>query len=535
MASPEEDDPDFAECWARGDLTYALQGWQREARDWFWNSDAPIMVLLCSRQIGKTTLGAAIVNEIVQVTPFLLDRPANIKIAASTGVDLAENLEPAMSLMRDLAPSWAKSTYHAPSAQKPGRYVWPNGGTATVVGVNNGHENKLRGRTKTDLFWVEEASTVDRLEYLCKSVARWQLFRARADRRHEGRLAKLLLTLTPAETPAHESTAYVKDAEALGRLFTRTIHQSGMDFVTPEIIAEFARECGGEQSTAWRREALCQFVVEETRAVVPEFERECAHIVEARERPRYFVPRVAMDVGYKDLTFVVLGYFDFEAGLDVITHEVVLQHSTSSDINVAVAKAELEAFGKDTPKGRVRPDRVGRFVDAPAIVVADLRRMLGIKPEATPMEGTIEADLSRLVAPGEPIRMRPENEDEAALSALGWCEARKDDADAALNALRVRVRDRRLRIHPRCTHLISHLRHAIWNKARTSYERSGGMGHFDGVDAAKYFVRHLNRATNPFPLLQGHEHRETHKIPKALREQSKSEAAILARAMFGRR
>ncbi len=483
----------ITQSWAIGDLSYLCEGWQREARDFFWDSDAPIIVYLCSRQIGKTTLGAIITHEVQRQVPLILDVPANIRIAASTGVDLKENLEPAMALVADQAPSWAKSHYTPPSRQEPGRWNWDDGAKAVVAGVNGGNEDKLRGRTNLHLGWIEEGSTVDRLDYLYKSVLRWQAMRTRADKRHRGRFGKLLITLTPPESPAHDSVKYIQDAEAKGRLIVRAIHDADMPHVTREVIEEFARECGGETTTAWRREALCQIIVEETRAVVPEFQREEKFIVEARERPSHFVARVAMDVGYHDLTFAVFGYYDFDAGLDVITHEVVLQHATSADINAAVAALEPEAFG--------HAKHVARFVDAPAIVVADLRALRGI-----PAEGEPDA----------------------------WSEARKDDADAALNALRVRVRNRQLRIHPRCTHLTSHLRHAIWNKARTTYERSGDHGHFDGVDAAKYFVRHLDRATNPFPLLAPGVKHETHHIPDDLRSGSQ-QARTLFKAIKGRR
>ena len=70
---------------------------------------------------------------------------------------------------------------------------------------------------------------------------------------------------------------------------------------------------------------------------------------------------------------------------------------------------------------------------------------------------------------------------------------------AALNRLRLAVANRQVVINPRCTKLISHLRYAIWNRARSSYARSSDHGHFDGVDALKYLVRSVDWNRNPFP------------------------------------
>jgi hypothetical protein len=77
--------------------------------------------------------------------------------------------------------------------------------------------------------------------------------------------------------------------------------------------------------------------------------------------------------------------------------------------------------------------------------------------------------------------------------------ARKDDADAALNALRFRIQRRQVKVARKCTTVIAHLRNAIWNKAKTSFERSGQFGHFDAVDACKYLVRHVDWDKNPYP------------------------------------
>ena len=92
--------------------------------------------------------------------------------------------------------------------------------------------------------------------------------------------------------------------------------------------------------------------------------------------------------------------------------------------------------------------------------------------------------------------------------------ARRDDRDAAINALRLAITSKKLLIHPRCTALRAHLRHGVWNKARTSFERSGEFGHFDGVAAACYLLRHAMRGKNPFPVHAPGVTQDDHFVPK---------------------
>lgn len=470
-----------ARSWALGDLTYLMHEVQVAARDWVWSRPERVIVICCSRRLGKTILAAGLVNEAAMRVPTLAGRPAKIRIASATAVDVREFFEPAMQLYRGTeVPAWARHAFK----EHIGRFEWANGSRAQIAGVNGGQEDRLRGR-ECDLFIVEEASTIDRLRYLVQSVAMPQVLTTGG---------KVILIFTPPQSPDHESVQYLTEAEARGTLFLRTIYDA--PHVTQEQIEQIAADCGGVESTTFRREFLCEVVTDETRAIIPEFQREEPHIVQEHERPEYYVPIVAMDLGYHDLTVAVCGYYDFKADLDVITHEAVFQHSTSAEINAGVAEIELEAFGPGvTPR---------RYVDAPPIVVADLRRLRGWTAS-----------------------------DEASGKAAPWSEVRKDDVDASINALRVRVRRRRVRIHPRCKTVIAHMRHGIWNKARTSFARSDEHGHYDGIDACRYFERHVDRHTDPYPLIDPNARRETHRIPTITK--TNPQARKLAAALRGRR
>ncbi len=75
----------------------------------------------------------------------------------------------------------------------------------------------------------------------------------------------------------------------------------------------------------------------------------------------------------------------------------------------------------------------------------------------------------------------------------------KDDAEAALHALRNAFQQDKIEIHPDAEQTIAHLQNGVWNEQRSSYSRSPLYGHWDLIDALKYGWRGLNRNMNPFP------------------------------------
>ena len=91
-------------------------------------------------------------------------------------------------------------------------------------------------------------------------------------------------------------------------------------------------------------------------------------------------------------------------------------------------------------------------------------------------------------------------------------------------------------IHPRCATILAHAKHARWDRNRVSFERVyDGQGrsvhHYDGCAALVYFLRDLDRSTNPYPMLAHGVGDDTHWIAPELRQDS-TKAKI--RAIFGR-
>jgi hypothetical protein len=373
---------------------------------------------------------------------------SQVRYAAPTAKMVQKIIEPLM---------FRKILAECPPELKPrywrqeGLWSWPNGSEFHVAGTDKGGAERLRG-TGTHLGIIDEAGIIDDLDYLVSDILMPQTITT------NGRILELS---SPPRTPAHPFQRHCQEAEEAGAYQHRTIYDA--PHISDAQREEYMEESGGPDTSTWRREYRAQFVVDEESAVIPEFSRHEADVVGELELPNYRNAIVAMDVGYTDLTAALLGYYHWDAAKVVVEDEAVLQHATSGPINDAVKAREAERWGTKKPQTRV--------VDAPQIVVADLNAL----------------------HPGQP-----------------WREARKDDKDAQINALRLAIARHDVLIHPRCKVLISHLRHAVWNKARTSYERSGDHGHFDAVDAMVYLLRHVDRHSCPIPDLLPHQRPDTH-------------------------
>lgn len=421
------------ELWRRGTLRYALHADQRRVRDVWRSAPGRVFVLECARRWGKSVLAVNEVNE----TAITVSK-ARIKYAAPTMKMAREIVAPLMQELHDAAPKDMRPRFHSSDL------VWefPNKSRIVLAGCDNGNADRLRG-TGSDLAVVDEAGFVDDLRYLIQSILLPQMMTTGG---------RIFMPSSPSRTPAHDFTGYCVAAEADGRYAHRTVYDA--PHLTAAVIEEFKRECGGEESTDWKREYLAQRVVDESIAVLPEFTRNLATIVREVERPPFFHALTSIDAGFEDLTAALFGYHDFMRDALVIEDELAFHRANSGTIAPAILAKEQELWGGKEPAVRV--------MDADAIVRADMSTMHGLH--------------CRL--------------------------PRKDDKSAQVNALRVAL-PRHVIVHPRCKALIAHCKGAVWNKQRTSFERADGMGHYDGVDALVYAWRHTDRSANPFPAGYG--------------------------------
>lgn len=199
----------------------------------------------------------------------------------------------------------------------------------------------------------------------------------------------------------------------------------------------------------YQRMVLGEWAGDPERMVIPEFSDARNVVVQHHPRPSHYFPVCGIDLGSRDLTFAVWGYYDFARDLIVVEKELVMRHPNTADIAERVRYTESDIGGNR---------EVYRWCDQ------DLRFV----------------------------------EDMWALHKLRFTVTRRDDKEAQINALRVLIANGKVRINPELEHLPRHLEGATWNERRTDYERTDSEGHFDGVDALIYMIRNVDR-TNPYP------------------------------------
>lgn len=184
----------------------------------------------------------------------------------------------------------------------------------------------------------------------------------------------------------------------------------------------------------------CEMITDEESAVVPEFKEDLQkEIIKEWKRPPFYDAYTSMDVGLIDLTVVLFAYYDFLEGKLVIEDEFVLNGAkmTSKHLSENIKLKEQELWTNPVT-GEYKAPYL-RVSDNNLILINDLQRTYN----------------------------------------LTFIPTRKDEAEAALNNMRVMLAGKKIIINPRCKTLIFHLENATWNKARTKYDRSPDFGHFD--------------------------------------------------------
>jgi len=75
------------------------------------------------------------------------------------------------------------------------------------------------------------------------------------------------------------------------------------------------------------------------------------------------------------------------------------------------------------------------------------------------------------------------------------------DLFAAVNRTRTIIGQRQVMIHPRCTTLINHIKHGLWNKNKTKFNRTQGKNghHYDALAALVIGIRNVDFTHNPYP------------------------------------
>ena len=475
-----------AMAWKIGDLRYKLSARQREIFDLFkrelWgtggyarpNGKQRRAILKLCRRFGKSFLCAVLACELCATLP-----DARVYWAAETSKQVKRIILPIMRVVlkdcpKELRPRWMAAD---------GCWKWPNGSEIHVAGCENEEAaTRLRG-DYANLFILDEAGHITPLKFVYRSIALFMTARVRG---------RIIMPSSPAKSPGHAFTEFAQMAEAgiRGAYAHRDVYQSDL---TPEDIEELKEECGGEDSADWQREGLALDVVDEERAIIPEFTKLESRIVRIVERPRYFAPVTWMDVGFHpDLTAVLFGYWHPAEAVLVIEDELAINQMTTDQLAAELRAKEAEMWGAYW--AQLLEDGV-----------------IESEEDATPYQrvSDIAPQLLHDLAELHGLSFMPVHK------ASGTGDRRF--VQATVNKVRMIVRGVEIAIHPRCKQLIAHLKAGIWNKTRTSWERLDGFGHFDFIDALRYGVHHLDRQYDPTPAVLPEEESATKHLSAATR------------------
>jgi hypothetical protein len=423
------------ELWRRGHLVpwlaYPVQQQMAQA---IAASPHKKYVINSARRLGKSYLLCLLAQEYARQHPN-----AQIKYAAETQRSVKKIIVPLMKQIMETCPKQLRPRFNS----HDGVFVFSNGSEIHIAGAAMEQADSLRG-TACDLAIVDEAGFIENLEYLIDSI----LLPQTLGRKH----ARIIMASTPSKTPDHPFISkYMAQAMADGAYSRYTIYDNPR--ISPEEIEEFKKEAGGEDSTTWRREYLAEVVTETENALFPE--ANTGDLMEQLtlevQRPRFFLPITAVDLGYTDFTGVLFGYYHFQLAKIVIEDEILVNKTTSADIVAMILAKEQELWGKVTPQVRV--------VDGPALAIADMNqthRFMCRTPE-------------------------------------------KSDLAANINRVRMDLAERRFLINPRCKNTIAQIKFGTWDNQRKGFSRSASGGHWDLVAALIYFCKHIDRSSNPVP------------------------------------
>jgi len=466
---------DLRAAWAGGELTYKLDDSQlevhRQIDDVFAAARTAAerdFLLDIGRRWGKSTVmmcrGAS--------TCLRERRPVRIPYGAATAKMVREILNPLMEWFvsdapPDLRPVWRSSEM---------AWIFPaNGARIRMVGLDL-RPNDMRGVGTVGVL-LDELAFADKQRYVLRSIVD-QMMLTEPE-------AWLLMGSTPADTPGtYWTTHLVPEYRAAGRYAHRTIEDNPR--LTEEQREAFIAKAGGRTSTTCRREYFAEHVIEESRAVCPEWQAVKAQRIgawdhgsgevvdpvgihdEERLRPDFFDAYAGTDQGHVDLWAWLFGYYDFVRQKLVIEDEVVVRRSTSTAVVARVQGTER----------RLGYRKTRRYGDMPAQMAADLTNDHGLTVQITA----------------------------------------KDDARAAIAAARRWIQEGRVIIHPRCRYLLAQLDFGIWKTSGLDYERGDEsdpddlLGHLDAWQALVYLIRNVNERRNPYPAHRG-KTLATHYIP----------------------
>lgn len=235
------------ELWRRGKLRFLLRPEQKIVYDHVHSKQSRRTVLAMHRGAGKSYLAAVLAIETALATPGVSVLYAGPTAKMVRGIVLPHFRRIIQSCPDELRPVFRSMD---------GLFEFKNGSVITVFGVDGGNADAGRGKD-VHLFIFDEAGFADEVNYVINSIIMPRALPV------DGRI---LLISTPPKTGSHDFAQVMRQAESEGILFTLPVTENPR--VTPELLAEYKKESGGEHTTTYRREYLCQICTEEKYRIV---------------------------------------------------------------------------------------------------------------------------------------------------------------------------------------------------------------------------------------------------------------------------
>jgi PBSX family phage terminase large subunit len=442
------------QLWKIGNLDYKRRSNQILMRDHIQNASKKIVPILASRRNGKSfeILLQAIElcnSKKYAIVKYICPRLKMVKTIVNFNMRII--LEDCPDEMR---PEWKENDKI---------WLFPNGSEIQFAGTDNGSHESLRGGS-ADLCIVDEAGFCDHLEYVIKSILRPTILTTGG---------KIIMISTPSKSSDHEFIqVYVLPEKLNKTLLILKVHDNPS--LSEEEIESLKEDYPtGDQDPHYRREYLCEIIRDKDAVVIPEFTPEKENeIVKEWKRPPFYDSYTSGDVGFRDLTVYLFAYWDFKQAKLIIEDELTTNgpEMTTEFLAEKIREKELEHFHTVNAEGEKEPKHIFmRVMDNNLVMMNDLNR----------------------------------------IHNLNFIGSQKDNKEAQINAVRMMINNNQIIIHPRCKHLIYHLKGASWKQGSSvnrifahlsdTQDHSVRGGHADALDALIYLVRNLVTMKNPYP------------------------------------
>lgn len=427
--------------WEKGDLDYLLRPHQDRIENAFLDSKEKVFVEEIGRQVGKTFWNCKKAIEVCINIPH-----ARVKYASAFLTSVEEYVIPNLRRVLNDCPGSKRPKY----LESKRKYIFPNGSELKLIGLDKDPD---AGRGPyCDLYIIDEGGFVKTLGSIIDDVI-LPMFNTRP-------WGRVVISSSSPKTPGHPFIAFAEKYKALDSYIMMTIEDN--TDLSKERIEELKSEY--ESQTAMLRELYCKRIIDESLAIVPEWDEKYCIDTKPDEFRMFYHNYTAMDLGVRnDFTAGLLAYYDFLRAKIVVQDEFSMKGPDMTTQKLAKEIKVKEEIWKFPP--HILTPRVYRRVadNDNILLVQDLTSMYKLP--------IISTDKSTLVS--------------------------------MVNRVRIWMQQGRIEINPRCKNLLGCLRTAIWDDQRKKFDHSPVFGHFDWLAALIYLIRNVDTITNPIPKTYG--------------------------------